>query len=183
MLASPLAVVLVKILGVVVAAGIYVLSQVPFIKGGGVEQTLIGLAGFLVGSVLVQFPPTKSTPSQRPPAPPVGPAVGMLVLAFVLAGCAGPFEETRAARTSARAAAAPPSSRCVELDNRYASWGAIAKGAVVVSGASGIATVPAKSDGLKTGLAITSVAAAALGASAIFVSEAAATSWARECSP
>lgn len=195
---TPLAVVLIKILGCVVAAGIYALSQVSWIKGGNAEQLLIGLAGFLVGSVLVQLPmPTFKTPSTRPPGPSNGTtgatgAASTLVLfllvssglgcvALALEGCGGTFEE--AARTATpKAKASPPSDRCIQLDDRHASWGLVAKGSAFGAGASGIATIPPKSEEAKAGLAIASVVFGVIAASASFASDAAATSWARECS-
>lgn len=103
------------------------------------------------------------------------------VFALLLAtGCAGSFEESRGI---VRIGAAPEvTSRCASLDNRHQIWGGVGKGATFLGGASGVTSVLVKSDDLRTGLALGAVGASAVGVTAIFVSEAAATSWSRECS-
>ena len=76
-----------------------------------------------------------------------------------------------------------PASRCEQLDDRRMWWGGLAKGAAVVAGASGIATLPVKdSEEARIGLAVGALGAATVAAVAIAVEEGAASSWARECS-
>lgn len=115
----------------------------------------------------------------------------LLVTALALFGCAGSFEEARLVAPSREAAARPASvtapasssdDRCVTLDDRRQLWGAVAKGSAVVAGSAGLSTIPAKSDNLKIGLASAGVAAAALAAGSIYVSELAGDRWVAECS-
>jgi hypothetical protein len=106
-----------------------------------------------------------------------------------LTGCAGSLEESRTAGMNARRAGAADAKasspeRCQALDNRHQLAGMVGKGAAVLAGASGLAAIPVDDPdqrGLRAGLAIGSVTAAAVAAGALFVSEAAADSWAREC--
>lgn len=114
-----------------------------------------------------------------------GSAAVLFLLAFstetVITGCAGSFEENSGI---VRVGGSPDvASRCAELDDRHAIAGGIGKGAAVGAGAAGLATIPAKDKpDLQTGLAIGSVGLGVVSAGALFISDAASTSWARECS-
>ena len=110
-----------------------------------------------------------------------------ILLALILSGCAGSFEASRA--VSLRAATpqgtaertAALSARCLSLDGRRQTWGAIAKGSAVLAGASGVAAIPADSKNARIALATTGVAAAALAASAVFLAETNGSAWVEEC--
>jgi hypothetical protein len=107
-----------------------------------------------------------------------------LLLLIALPGClAGSFEEARLAglNPQARAAAPPPTERCVSLDSQHRNWGGVSKISAVLAGGSGLSTIPAEDKTLRIGLAAGAAATAALAAGAGYLSESAATSWAREC--
>lgn len=113
-------------------------------------------------------------------------AAGAVLLLGLLAtvGCSGTFNEAQLVERQHRLTATPaPSARCIQLDERHATWGAIAKGAAVMAGASGLATIPVHDQGARIAIGSGVVVAGTLAASAVFVSEAAAESWVRECSP
>jgi hypothetical protein len=102
----------------------------------------------------------------------------VLLVAFVLSGCAGSFEESRG---SVRVGAPELSQRCIDLDDRHAFWGGTSKFAGALAGISGLAAIPVDSKEARIGLA---AGGAFLGASAVgamVISESAATAWAREC--
>jgi hypothetical protein len=115
-------------------------------------------------------PPNKGGPG-------TGAAVGLVAL-LLLSGCAARFEESRG---SVKFGAAPPSPRCISLDNIRRDWGAAAKGSGFLAGAAGLAVIPSKSADLDMGLAIGSVAAGATAVTAVVISEGAGDSWVREC--
>jgi hypothetical protein len=106
-----------------------------------------------------------------------------VVSLLVLSGCAASFEESKLAGLDpqTRAAAPPPSDRCMSLDSAHRTWGAIGKGAAVLAGAEGIATWPVDSDDARIGLAVGAGVTAAVAATAVYVSEDYGSTWAREC--
>jgi len=114
----------------------------------------------------------------------------IILAALILAACTGSLEQNRLAaappRTVGSPAVAPEQvARCNTLDDRRQFWGALGKGAAVLGGASGLSTLPLedpKYETTRVGLAIGGVAAAAIAAGAIVISEGASESWARECS-
>ena len=113
----------------------------------------------------------------------------LLAIALVaVTGCAGSLEQQRAARLSERRLGIDQlprdTARCESLDATRRDWGAVAKGAAVLAGGSGLSTLPVPDDEREAqiGLAAGALAMATLAAVAIAVEEGAATSWARECS-
>lgn len=110
----------------------------------------------------------------------------ILGLILLLSGCTGTLE--RESRVGGRIGAKPASERCVELDERHASASAVAAGAGVLAGASGLATIPTgeiRDEGVRTtvriSLAITALLSGAVAYFATDTSTNAAKSWAREC--
>lgn len=107
----------------------------------------------------------------------------ILFLSLLCFGCAGSFEE--AARPNLRLSTvvpAPSRDQCQALDTAHRNWSASAEASGFVAGATGIATIPVKSD---TGRIILASGTVLAGAWAVFsTTEAsgAATSWARDCS-
>jgi len=73
-------------------------------------------------------------------------------------------------------------ARCASLDSAHTTWGTIAAGAAVASGASGISAIPVKDDTAKTALIATGVGVAVLSAASFFAEQSFGASWARECS-
>jgi len=107
----------------------------------------------------------------------------LIAFVAVLTGCAASFEESKLAGLDPqkRMSAPPPSARCMSLDNQHRVWGAVGKGTAVLAGAEGLSTIVTDNEKLQTGLAIGALATGAISATAVYVSEDAATSWAREC--
>lgn len=146
------------------------------------------LAGLVAGleAIGVYHAVGKVRKSMAPSSPDTlraGSALLCLLALAAITGCAGSFEEAKLAGVSpqARAAAAPPSARCMSLDNQHRVWGAVGKGTAVLAGAEGLSTIVTDNEKLQTGLAIGALATGAISATAVYVSEDAATSWAREC--
>ena len=99
----------------------------------------------------------------------------LLALAPFAFGCAGSFEETRG---SVRVSAPELTAQCVSLDGQHRTWGGVAKGSGVLAGGLGaVAALPGESDGARVGLGAGALAAGALAATAVFVSEDAAASY------
>lgn len=114
--------------------------------------------------------------------PPATRSGGIILLFFgILAstGCAGSFEEARLVAPQVGATA--DRRRCEQLDDRRVWWGGAAKGSLALAGATGLAAVPATSHRAEVGLAAGGVAAAAVGATAVFISESAGDRWVEEC--
>lgn len=111
------------------------------------------------------------------------PASLLALGALLLGGCAGTFEEARIAgiqRHRELGAAVSDRTRCVQLDNRRTTWGAIAVGAGVLAVPAGLASIPVKNDEAQAGLVAGSVAAAALTVSAKLVADNASHEWVAE---
>lgn len=110
-------------------------------------------------------------------------ALLLLVALPSMTACTQSLEEAKWAGLDpqARASAAPPSARCQSLDNQHRTWGAIGKGAAVLSGAEGISTWPVQGQSAETALAISAGVTAAVAATAMYVSEDVEATWAREC--
>lgn len=112
---------------------------------------------------------------------------GMIVLlaALTLFGCAGSFEEARAAGIQrARASQNPPGRddvRCRKLDARRSTWSGIAAGSIVLAGSSGLTALPVD-DQTRTTLAVGALTFSAIAAGAKVAADDAAKAWARECS-
>jgi hypothetical protein len=102
-----------------------------------------------------------------------------LPLVFALSGCAGSFEESRAAAHPG-IKLTPLSDRCVSLDSTRRAWGASAKGAGFLAGGAGLATIPEYDKSARVGVAIGAAAAGALAVTSVFVSEDAATEFVKE---
>lgn len=103
---------------------------------------------------------------------------GWLMLSCV--ACAGSLEATRPSTLGAQ----EPSPYCQGLDSKRQTWGAVAKGAAVLAGASGVSTLPLQGDRYETariGVAAGGIGAAAVAAGAVFLSESAGDRWAEQC--
>jgi hypothetical protein len=103
-----------------------------------------------------------------------------LVVGFLCSACGGTFEEAK--HPHVKLGLAPPSARCIALDDRRAFYGGTSKFSAVLSGGAGLATIPVKDDKLQAGLAISSAVLAGVAVGTGFVSDSASTSWVRECS-
>jgi hypothetical protein len=103
-------------------------------------------------------------------------AIGML-----LCGCSGSLEAAR--HTTPTLGAAPDSPTCVALDSQHRTWGALAEFAGVVAGVGGLSTLPIPADDktARTTVAISSIVVGAFAATAVYVEQDAASTWAREC--
>jgi hypothetical protein len=117
----------------------------------------------------------------------------ILALIFVLTtGCAGSFEEARLATPHRPAPAEPPGgtrvalmvdtrSECISLDGTHRTWGGIAKGAGAVTVGLGALEVPDMGKEARIGVGVGALVTGAVAAASVFISEDAATSWARDC--
>ena len=107
---------------------------------------------------------------------------GLAVL--LLAGCVGSFEEARLAGVAAKpsgATPAPPSEYCQSLDSQRRWWGGAGQGAAALAGAQGLVAIPVESDRVELGLAIGGAAMGAASVGALWVSNDAGETWARDC--
>lgn len=108
-----------------------------------------------------------------------------VLVGILLFGCAGSFEEAKVAGRQYRAAnppTTPPTQYCSDLDSKHALWSGVAAGAGALAGAQGIMSIPIDDKDIKVGLAAGTVAMGALAATAVVISDGAATAWARDCS-
>ncbi len=123
---------------------------------------------------------------ELPDLPPLDDRLGRATLAMFavlcLVGCAVPLESARREGALLGVSSAPTPGRCESLDDARTTWGAIAKGAAVVAGASGISALPVEDDEARLALASVGVTGALVGAVAVYVAEAKGEAWARECS-
>jgi GTP-dependent phosphoenolpyruvate carboxykinase len=113
-------------------------------------------------------------------------------VAVLAVGCSGSLQQAkmegapmRVGLTAAQSASAL--QRCQSLDSRRANWGGVAKFSAVLSGGSGLASIPLNDDnktehGVKVGLEIGTVVSAAVAAAAFYMAESQEEAWARECS-
>jgi hypothetical protein len=105
------------------------------------------------------------------------------LIALCLGGCSGSFEEAAKPRFALSPTPARDATRCASLDDGHRTWGGVAKGSAVLAGASGVAVIPIPSDDKTARISVAggAVAAAALAAASMFVSDDFATAWSREC--
>lgn len=111
--------------------------------------------------------------------------IGVLCLAFVgisQNACTASFEEARlsGAKTTS-ATATRDDATCQAIDRRHRIWGGIEYGALAVTGASGLSTIPVENDTGRTALAISAVVFAATAAVSKFENDEASRSWAEQC--
>ncbi len=104
-----------------------------------------------------------------------------VTLLLIATGCAVPLERARRDGPVMGASRVIP-ARCESLDDARTTWGAVAKGAAVVAGASGISAVPLETEEGQIAVASVGAAAAVVGAVAVYVAEQKGEAWARECS-
>lgn len=98
----------------------------------------------------------------------------VLLLAFGLQGCAGTFDESRLAHHATRRVAPvqiSSSPRCIQLSDRARWEGALAKGGAVLTGASGLASIPFDGKGERIAIVGSTVLLAAGTAVVVFLSE------------
>jgi hypothetical protein len=152
----------------------------------GATVSVLAVAGHLVGIEKIRGGKEIPLPGlmrddddDDDPQRPIRIVGGLGGIIFLVTGCAGSLEETRA---QIKLGAPPPSERCVRLDATRRDWGAVGKGAAVLAGASGLSTIPIEDEGVRVGLAVGSVAMGAVAATAFAVAEGASSSWVRECS-
>lgn len=150
----------------------------------GIAAALIAGAVAGLEAIGVYHAAGKVRRSMTPPSAQTIAAAAVVSLCCLTLGCAASFEESKLAGMSlqTRAAAPPPSARCLSLDSAHRTWGGIGKGAAVLAGAEGIATWPADGERAELGLAIGAGVTAAVAATAVYVSEDYAAAWTRECS-
>lgn len=129
----------------------------------------------------------------------VGKAVALL-LAFVClsqSACTASFEEarlvgirnahetrvdTQVTSTDTKPATATRNdATCQAIDRRHRIWGGIEYGALAITGASGLSTIPVNDDTGRTALAITAVVFATAAAVSKFEDNTATTAWAEQC--
>lgn len=105
--------------------------------------------------------------------------------------CTASFEEARLAglQGSANKAQAETTDKitrddaaCQKLDNEHRWWGGAVVGSAVITGASGIATIPVQSDAGRITLASIGIVFAAGAAISKFEDSAVSSAWARQCS-
>ncbi len=143
--------------------------------------------------------PIPLTRSKPPTAPPVTKMVAYTlagaVLTFaigtVICGCAGSLENAHARGARARAVVEkaglgvilPQAEECATLDQEHRTWGAVAEIAGVLAGAGGVSTIPIPEDQKATRVAVatSAIVLGAVAATAVWISQDAAASWARDC--
>lgn len=106
----------------------------------------------------------------------------LLIGALLFSGCAVPLGT---AQRDASLLGAPQSAseRCSSIDEARTVWGAVAKGAAILGGASGVSAIPLGDDrDAQIAVGITAAGAAVISAVAIYVAEQKGEAWARECS-
>lgn len=103
----------------------------------------------------------------------------------LLTGCAGSFEESKlAGQQDRKQGATMQPSRCATLESQR-SWGhAVSIGSASLAGVSGLSTIKVddQDKGLRYGLGIGAVGAAALAVGAEAYAQSAGVAWVRECS-
>lgn len=120
----------------------------------------------------------------------------VLLVAMLSTGCAGSLVDAERAKLSDRYGVDnarigyAPSERCQSLDRQRADWSAVEQTAIVLTGASGLSTIPVErlpeqyQDGAVVGLAVTAVVGAGVATYAGVKANNAAEAWVREgCSP
>jgi hypothetical protein len=170
----------------VMALAVALLEQ---LQGGGTiwDALLVLVFGFLGGVGLyhttkrvVPRLPKAQTPTMTKTA-----STTLILTVLLTAGCAGSFEEARAAglkaRSPTRVAAVAPSDQCRAYDSGHRTWDAVAKGAAVLAGAQGLGQIPVDTKGARIGLAAGTAVAATGAIVAESLASGYAESWAREC--
>jgi hypothetical protein len=106
-----------------------------------------------------------------------------VVLAFLLAGCAGTLDESRGKLTLGASPPAALSSpeRCGQLSDRAWTTGMIGAGAGFAAGSAGLSTIMSSDHNVRLVLGLTSVGLGALGAGMTTGSLFAASSYSQEC--
>jgi hypothetical protein len=108
--------------------------------------------------------------------------VSMLCLPMLLAGCAGRFEEAKAAGKAFRASPDGATVDCVSIDNAHITWSAVQKGAAALAGAEGISIIPVEDKNGRIALAAAVAGTATIAIIAGVVADGEAEKWARYCS-
>ena len=106
-------------------------------------------------------------------------AAAVFFIATMLTGCAGSLGQNRSEWPGWHSDV----EYCRRLDDRAATWGTIGKGSVVLSSGTGLSTLPIDPGDktLRLSLAGASLGFAALSVAALYASDAASDSWARDC--
>jgi hypothetical protein len=103
------------------------------------------------------------------------------IVALLLSGCAGSFEEARIAGAGPHLKATPLSPHCESLDATHRTWGGVAKFSGALAGVSGLAAIPVDEKDARIALASGAAAAGAIAVTSVFISEDAASSFVRDC--
>lgn len=101
----------------------------------------------------------------------------LFVGAFGASGCVGTFEESR---MTARLATVSGETRCQDLSDRQAAFGAISLASATLAAPTGLAAIPVTDDGARSALIAGSVILAANAAATGLVADSAGKSWASE---
>lgn len=109
----------------------------------------------------------------------------LLASSFSL-GCAASFEENKilekSSYSSVRIKNQEDRTYCRSLDDERIMWGSYAKASGLLSGSSGIGSIPIKNENYKTVIQSASVLFAAFSIGSLFAEEGKAMSWVRDCS-
>jgi len=183
--------------------------------GAGVETTVLGAVAALAAPLWHEllkwatsklpgptyyggnWPAAGAAPIDITPRIPPGAGLALLVLSFSLpqVGCAGSLVDAQRSALSSRygadnvAVGYAPSQRCQDLSDRHTTWGAVAEGAAILSGASGVSALPAEElpehvqGPARYTAAGISLGAAAVAAAAAYVANDSAAQFAEECIP
>ena len=101
----------------------------------------------------------------------------LVAAALLVAGCAAPLQQQATLGGPGQAQA------CGRLDSDHRTWGAIAKFSGALAGSGGLVAIPTdERKELRWVAGLSAAAFGALAATAVYVSEDAAASWARDCS-
>ncbi len=148
-------------------------------RGFLTAEQAVAMAGLLatLGSGVTQ---RMAPPKKGPPKSVTMSTCAFIAIVMLLTGCSATLNGQRMVNGKL-GAAPPPSEYCRSLDNSHRTWGAFAKGSALLAGASGFATMPVDGATEEKALAYASLGAAAVTAVAVFVSEGAAASHARDC--
>ena len=106
-----------------------------------------------------------------------------ILVALCMSGCVGSLEEAKlAGRPQGPMSVSQPSKYCQSIDNKRQTWTALAEGAGVLSGGSGLVSIPVSDAAERSAIMAGSVALGAFAIISTAIATGASTTWARDCS-